>query len=109
MEKIINISGRDVRFKSSGALPLRYKAQFGRDVFADMASLDRLADQLSAGDLSGFDVELFYNIIWTMAKCADPSIPPVIDWVDSFDEFPIFSIFADLQDLFVSSIKSTKN
>lgn len=104
MEKTVTISGRDVRFKATGALPLRYKAQFGRDLFADMAAMEGVMD-----DASNLNSELFYNVVWVMARGADPSIPPVLDWVDGFDEFPVFEVFNELKDTLVASFRTTKN
>ena len=104
MEKVISICGQDVRFKATGALPLRYKTQFGRDLFADMAELEGVQD-----DTSKLDTELFYNIVWTMAKCADSSLPPVLDWLDKFASFPVFEVFNELQEMLVASFQVTKN
>ncbi len=130
MEKVISICGQDVRFKATGGLPLRYKTQFGRDLFADMAVLEEAVPAeegkalqgkpkrgSTAGrktetanmDMSKLDTELFYNIAWTMAKCADPSIPPVLDWLDRFESFPVFDVFNELQDMLVQSFQVTKN
>ena len=130
MEKLISISGQDVRFKATGGLPLRYKTQFGRDLFADMAVLEeavpveeekalpgkpKRADktekkaEAATMDMSKLDTELFYNIAWTMAKCADPSIPPVLEWLDEFESFPVFDVFNELQDMLVQSFQVTKN
>ena len=130
MEKVICICGQDVRFKATGALPLRYKTQFGRDLFADMAVLEAAVPEeeekalpgkpkrggtsakkaeAATMDMSKLDTELFYNIAWTMAKCADPSIPPVLDWLDRFETFPVFDVFNELQDMLVQSFQVTKN
>ena len=103
MEKIIKIDGKDVRFKATGALPLRYKAQFGRDLFADMAEF-----QETERDISNFNIDIFYNIVWTMAKSADESIPDVIDWADGFDSLPIINVFMQLQDLLTNSMQGSK-
>lgn len=106
MEKIFNIDGREVRLKSTAALPLYYKAQFGRDIFADLNKLAPVAD----GDMDEFDAEIFYNIIWAMAKSADKSLPPLMEWLDTFDSFPIFEMFVDANELLLQSIgKSSKN
>lgn len=102
MERFIDINDKRVGFRSSGALPLFYKSYFGRDVFADLAALEDQQDPKT------IDTEIFYNIVWTMAKSHDKTIPPVLEWFDSFDDFPIFSIFAELQDLLLSSMQSTK-
>ena len=106
MEKIINVSGREVRLKSSAALPLRYKAQFGKDLFADMAKLQSVAD----GDITEIDTEVFYNVVWALAKCADPGIPPILDWLEEFEEFPVFEIFNESSELVTKSMGTdTKN
>ena len=44
MEKILTIDGRQVKFKSTGAFLLRYKAQFGRDALQDMFALQGSVD-----------------------------------------------------------------
>ena len=36
MEKTIEIDGKKVGFKTNGATPLRYKAQFGKDYFKEI-------------------------------------------------------------------------
>ena len=115
MEKTIEIDGKQVRFKSTGATPLRYKAQFGKDYFAEimkMGVLEKLAkidkENIKPEDLEGLDFEVFYNIAWTMAKTADKEIPDPSSWLDEFDEFPMMEIIPELMDLIVSSLRSKK-
>jgi len=100
METVIKIDGKDVRFKSTGSAPLRYKMQFKRDFFADIMKMQGAVD----GDLSRLDLEVFYNIAWVYAKTADPSIPPPLEWLDTFDTFPIVEILPQLQDILTSSL-----
>lgn len=112
MEKTITIDGKQIRFKSNGATPLRYKAQFGRDYFREilkMFPLEKLGKKkkLEATDLEALDFEVFYNISWILAKTADPSIPEPIEWLESFDSFPIADIFPDLQELMASTLQQT--
>lgn len=112
MEKTITIDGKEVRFKSTAATPLRYKAQFGKDFFAEilkMGALEKLnKDQVNAKDLEGLDFEVFYNIAWVMAKTADPKIPDPIAWLDQFETFPMVDIIPQLQDMIISNIQSKK-
>lgn len=110
MEKTLIIDGRQVRFRSTGAFLLRYKAQFGRDAFADVM---RLADAIDENtgelkNLDAFDLEVFYNLVWTLAKTADPTLPDPMMWLDTFAEFPLFEILPEVQDMILSSVKSTK-
>lgn len=114
MEKTIEISGKKVRLKTSGAFPLRYKAQFHRDYFKDLVRLMPLADvaekeELSPEDLERIDFDMFYNIIWTMAKTADSSIPDPFEWLDQFESFPIVEIIPEIQDMLVAMISTEKN
>lgn len=117
MEKTLTIDGREVRFKSTAATALRYKAQFGRDLFADLLKMSKIADVLSDAEseemsyeeLEKIDFELFYNIIWVLAKTADKSIPEPLEWLDTFSEFPINDILPELQDLLTASFQGKKN
>jgi hypothetical protein len=114
MEKTIEIDGKKIRFKSNGATPLRYKAQFGKDYFKEilkLAPLENMAgkkESISTDDLQALDFEVFYNIAWIMAKTADPTIQEPIEWLDQFDEFPMAEIIPELQDLMISSFHTTK-
>lgn len=112
MEKTIIIDGKEVRLKSTGATPLRYKAQFRRDFFADLYKLT-LAEKMISGQLDDedrdkLDMEVIYNVIWVLAKTADNSIPEPLKWLDSFGEFPLFDILPEVSELIVSTIRSTK-
>lgn len=113
MEKTIEIDGKKVRFKSNGATPLRYKAQFGTDYFKEimkLAPLQKINTKkgITPDELAALDFEVFFNISWILAKTADPSIPEPLEWLDQFDEFPMAEVIPQLQDLMVSSFRSTK-
>ena len=115
MEKTITIDGKEIRFKTNGATPLRYKAQFGQDYFKEilkMAPLENLSkkkkEDVMAKDLEVLDFEVFYNLAWIMAKTADSSIPEPIEWLEQFDEFPMAEVIPELQDMLLASIQTTK-
>jgi hypothetical protein len=114
MEKTIEIDGRQIRFKSTAATPLRYKAQFGRDYFSELLKMNKLGKLNLEGEEDNYealeilDFEVFYNIIWSLAKTADKSIPEPITWLDEFEEFPIMEILPELQELITSSIQGKK-
>jgi hypothetical protein len=110
MERTLTIDGRQVSFKSTGAFLLRYKAQFQRDGLADIIKL------IESFDVTGkkitnyetFDLQVFYNIVWTLAKTADKSIPEPMVWLDTFDEFPLVDVLSELTDMITSTLMSTK-
>lgn len=112
MEKTLTIDGKEVRFKSTAATPLRYKAQFGKDYFAEIMKMGDLTNiktsKLSYKDLQKVDFETFYNIIWVLAKTAKKDIPEPLEWLDTFDEFPLMEIIPEVQDLITASLQSKK-
>ena len=108
MEKILIIDGRQVKFKSTGAFLLRYKAQFGRDALQDILKLQGAIDNKNQiKNIDTLDLEVFYNLIWTLAKTADPSIPPPLEWLDEFSEFPLMDIIPEIVDMIFSCLTST--
>lgn len=92
-------------FKSTGAIPIRYKKQFGTDFFAELSKIKMEGDEIN---ISSMDFETFYNIAWTLAKTADKNIPSPEEWLDGFDAFPIADILPEIQDLLVANIQSKK-
>jgi len=109
MEKILIIDGRQVRFKSTGAFLLRYKAQFGRDALQDILRLQSAIDSKEGQikNIDTLDLEVFYNLIWTLAKTADPNLPPPMEWLDEFSEFPLMDIIPEIVDMVFSCLTST--
>lgn len=112
MEKIITIDGQEVKFKSTGATPLRYKAQFGEDFFsaiAELGSVGKLTGKkANIEDLKKVNFDTLYNICWVLAKTADKEIPTPMEWLDGFDSFPIMDILPELTELITSSIEAKK-
>ncbi|SHI75087.1 hypothetical protein SAMN02745975_00527 [Geosporobacter subterraneus DSM 17957] len=109
MERILTIDGRQVKFKSTGAFLLKYKVQFNRDAIKDIfrlaAAIDKENNTLT--DIDAFDLELFYNLVWVLAKTADPQLPPPVEWLDSFSEFPLMDIIPEISDMIFSCLTST--
>jgi hypothetical protein len=115
LEKIVVIDGQKVTFKTNGAVPMRYKAQFGKDYFKDILKMLPLAqkkkkkkDEIDVADLEVLDFEVFYNVAWVMAKTADPSTPEPLEWLSGFEEFPIVDVFTEIQDLMNATLQSSK-
>ncbi|PGT67013.1 hypothetical protein COD14_19975 [Bacillus cereus] len=112
MEKTITIDGKQVRLKSTAGTPIRYKAQFGKDMFADMFSLQAfmplLNEKVDEMDFSKLDFDVIYNLMWTYAKTADDDIPSPLTWLDGFGVFPIYEIVEEIQDMLMKSIQTSK-
>ncbi len=108
MEKIIKISGKDVKFKTNGVALLIYKQQTGRDLIPDLFKLIGEVDiaNISANNinLANLNTQVLFDICWTFAKIATPDIPPVLEWASEFDSFPIVDIFKETMELVIECI-----
>ena len=55
MIRKIEIDGQEVAFKASAAIPRIYRIRFGRDIYADLAKLEKAINKNDEG-ASGLDV-----------------------------------------------------
>lgn len=128
MIKTIVIDGKEVQFKASASFPLVYKANFNTDILTIILPLvseilDGLGDEaivdgkivVTPSALSGMLENVYsleyvdiLNLLWTLAKCADETIPEPIKWFDGFDEFPIFDIGKEVFPMLFESLISKK-
>ena len=102
IERTINISGKEVLFRSSATVPRLYRAKFKRDIFKDLSKLEKsYTRRTKDGDeLQIEDLEIFENVAYIMAWHADPSIPNTIDeWLDQFDMFSIYQVLPQILEL----------
>ena len=114
--KNISIDGKEVPFKASAAIPRIYRIKFQRDIYRDLASLEKAIDKetADASNLDLFSLEMFENIAYVMAKHADPSIPDSPeDWLDEFNTFSIYQVLPQIIELWglnvATDIESKKN
>ena len=114
--KNISIDGKEVPFKASAAIPRIYRIKFQRDIYSDLASLEKAIDKESeeASNLDLFSLEMFENIAYVMAKHADPSIPDSPeDWLDEFNTFSIYQVLPEIIKLWglnvQTDVESKKN
>ena len=101
-EKTVLVSGKEVRFRSSAAIPRLYRIKFKRDIFKDLSKLEASykgkADD--GEELQIEDLEIFENVAYIMAWQYDNTIPNnPDDWLDQFDMFSIYEILPQLIDL----------
>ena len=105
----IEIDGKEVAFKASAAIPRIYRLKFGRDIYRDLASLEKSVGENEEGEsnLDLFNLEMFENIAYVMAKHADPSIPDSPEeWLDEFNTFSIYQILPQLIELWGLNVKT---
>ena len=107
IEKVIEISGQQVKFRSSATVPRLYRIKFKRDIFKDLAKLEK-AYSKKAGkdeDMQIDDLEIFENVAYIMAYHADPTIPKTIDeWLDQFEMFSIYQVLPEILELWGSNM-----
>lgn len=106
----INIDGKEVPFAASAAIPRIYRIQFRRDIFKDMAKIEKSVkrsqnkqedDEVSESDIPIEDLEVFENVAFVMAKHAAKKkgleFPEnVYEWLDQFDTFSIYVVLPEI-------------
>ena len=109
MIRNIEIDGKEVAFKASAAIPRIYRLKFGRDIYRDLAALEKNVGENEEGKstLDLVSLEMFENIAYVMAKHADPSIPNTPEeWLDEFNTFPIYQVLPQLIDLWGLNVQT---
>ena len=107
--KKIDIDGVEVAFKASAAIPRIYRLKFQRDIYKDIAILEKSIDTEDPDNstLDTFSLEMFENIAFIMAKHADATIPDTVeDWLDQFNTFSIYQVLPQLIELWGLNIKT---
>lgn len=107
MEKTIEINGKPIKFKSTGAFLIKYKSLTGEDPIKALSKLENMSD------IENVDLTTLYKLVWALAKTADDSIGDMEQWYDSFEFFPIGDVVLELQDFltksFISNISLKKD
>lgn len=118
MEKIVKVGEYEFPARSNAATLLSYRRNFGRDGMKDLLVLVKGFGNKNADDADSvvqafadgsFEIETLYRYIWTFAKSADKSIPPMEEWLEGFDipalEF-VSEVFPQISDLLFSMAKT---
>ena len=117
IQKTVEICGKEVKFRSSASVPRLYRAKFGRDIFKDLAKLEKAYQDKGGEEGSSMeieDLEIFENVAYIMAFHADPSIPKTIDeWLEQFEMFSIYEVLPEILELWgtnlITDVESKKN
>ena len=108
MVKKIEIDGKEVAFRASAAIPRIYRMKFQRDIYKDLAALEKaIGDNTEeVSNLDMFSLEMFENIAYIMAKHADPGIPDSPEeWLDEFNTFSIYQVLPKIIELWGLNVK----
>ena len=114
IEKVLNISGHEVKLKSTAGTLRHYRNNFGRDMLKDVAHLQDKMQKVKTAEeqFEVIDLGIFENIAWSMAKTANPNIKPIDEWLDDFDTFAITKILPEIMTLLADNMQTetqTKN
>jgi len=107
IEKTIAIGGQQVKFRPSATVPRLYRIKFKRDIFKDLAKLEKAYSKKAGSDedMQIDDLEIFENVAYIMAYHVDPTIPKTIDeWLDEFEMFSIYQILPEILELWGSNL-----
>ena len=107
LEKTIKVDGKDVKFRSSATVPRLYRIKFGRDIFKDLAKLEKAykGKEEDGEELQIDDLEIFENVAYVMAFHADSTIPGTIDeWLDQFEMFSIYEVLPEILKLWGTNL-----
>ena len=103
MEKVIEIDGKEVKFRATAAIPRLYRIKFGRDIMQDMKAIQQAIEKSEKGEepIPPKMLEVFENVSYLMAKHATPEMEEktVEDWLDKFDTFSVYVVFPQLLEL----------
>lgn len=103
--KTITINDIDVKFKVTGATPIRYMTMYGKDFLAEFIKLEK---EINSGTIADFMP--VYRIVYCLAKQADAEIEDMEDWLESFEDgLPVFDVLTELFPLIQLNLASTNN
>lgn len=126
----VTIGTQEVKMKATAAGPLVYRRAFGRDLMLGISTMRRrlvqslkvytqLEEEAKAAGKKEFefdpalleytqeDLELFEGMAWTFAKCADPDIPDLEEWLAQFGPQDIYGAIPQLLELWDEGEKTT--
>lgn len=111
LQKTVTVADKKITFKSSAAIPRLYRIKFGRDIFKDLARLQKSYAKNNGKKSSNLeieDLEIFENVAYIMALHADPTIPATIDeWLDQFEMFSIYEVLPQILELWGGNLITT--
>lgn len=111
MDKIIEIDGKEVKFRATARTPRLYRALVGRDMIADMAKLGKAFEKAQKeGDSLGIDdLQIFEDTAYIMARQATPDMEEdsADEWLDGFEMFSIYTVLPEILKLWALNTKTT--
>lgn len=100
MTETIIIGGNPVRLSAGAGALIHYKKQFQTEYIEDYKRLQDTPSELRMEKIAGIGMQL----LWAMAKAADKSLLPYIEWILQFDAAELAKATQAAEALFISSL-----
>lgn len=111
MDKIVEIDGREVKFRATARTPRLYRMLVGRDMITDMNKLMKAYQRKKEDeeDLDIIDLQIFEDVAYIMARHADPDIKEKTadEWLDTFNMFSVYVVLPHILDLWALNTRQT--
>jgi len=111
MDKIINIDGKEVKFRATARTPRLYRALIGRDMISDMNRLQKAFDPANAeeSNLDVLNLQIFEDTAYIMARHANPDMEEKTadEWLDTFNMFSIYEVLPHILELWALNTHQT--
>lgn len=111
MDRVINIGGKDVKFRATARTPRLYRGLIGKDMISDMNRLMKSYErkQKNEDNLDIIDLQIFEDVAYVMARQANPDMEEKTadEWLDTFDMFSIYEILPHILELWAINTKQT--
>lgn len=98
-----------VAFKASAAIPRIYRLKFQRDIYKDLALLEKsIGDgKEESSNLDMFSLVMFEKYCFYYGKAMRPVHPDTPEeWLDNFNTFSIYQVLPQLIELWGLNIKT---
>lgn len=106
LEKIVDVSGFDMKFRSSGIIPRLYRIKVKRNIFKDLSKLEKCLSG-SDGSFEKEDLEIFENVAYIMEYHADKEILDTIEeWLDQIELISIYAVLPEILQIWGSNLET---
>lgn len=111
MDKIVEIDGKEVKFRATARTPRLYRVLIGRDMIQDMNKLMKAYERKKKNDddLDIIDLQIFEDVAYAMARHANPDMEEKTadEWLDTFQMFSIYEVLPHIIELWALNTKQT--
>ena len=114
MRRILNIGGNDVAFECNAVTSILYKQEFGKNYFAEIMKLNKVAGVLqdltkaTDDELDSVDFDVITRLAWACAKTANRNTKSFLDWLYDNPEFNIAAHGPIIAELIQSNFDTKK-